>query len=84
MLLEPLELAPDSRDKRDLLDNRDQVRQAALMIALDALNQRYGKRTLHFGDPGTVRGQKASSWSARADMTSPHYTTAWDQLARVR
>jgi DNA polymerase V len=78
-----LELSPAVREKRNLLDDRDQARQAALMTAMDALNQRYGRRTLQFGDTGMLN-QKRAGWSARADMLSPKYTTAWDQLARVR
>ncbi len=49
------------------------------MQALDGLNLRYGKDTLHFAvqDLGTA-------WQPKHQMRSPRYTTRWDELQTVQ
>jgi DNA polymerase V len=61
------------RVKRDLFEERDPVRQARLMQALDRLNENYGSRTVHFGDLG---GEKAKA-AMRSGFKSGNFTTAW-------
>ena len=51
----------------------------ALMTALDAVNTRFGKKTLVLGSEGTSR-----SWQLRANHRSPRYTTRISDLPVVR
>jgi DNA polymerase V len=55
------------------------TQRAKLMVALDAVNARFGRGTLQVG---TVREQK--SWQMKQDRKSPCYTTDWDHLPLVR
>lgn len=55
------------------------ARSAALMGALDAINQRYGRGALTTG--AAVR---RGGWVMRQTRKSPSYTTCWHDLIRVR
>ena len=55
------------------LDERE--RRAAAMLALDTVNQRWGRDTLRVGSSGIERG-----WTMRRSNLSPHYTTRWDDV----
>jgi DNA polymerase V len=46
--------------------------------ALDAVNKRYGKKSLVFASEGI-----AQSWQMRREKLSPSYTTRWDELKVV-
>lgn len=61
-------LSPEARSKRK-----------NFMNAVDKINNRYGKETIHVGsiDPKAVR------WHARKERMSPAYTTDWSQLPLV-
>ena len=52
---------------------------AALMGALDAVNDRFGKKTMVLASEGTVR-----TWQLRSDHRSPRYTTRLSDLPVVR
>lgn len=54
-------------------------RQSRAMEALDTINQRFGRNTLH-----TARIVADPSWKMRAQFPSPHFTTRLDDLLRVR
>lgn len=54
-------------------------REPALMMALDAVNQRFGKKTMVLASEGMAR-----SWQLRADHRSPRYTTRISDLPVVR
>ncbi|PLX51272.1 MAG: SOS mutagenesis and repair protein UmuC [Desulfobulbaceae bacterium] len=47
----------------------------ALMSALDQINRRWGRNTLHYGAEGIGK-----PWSMRRDFKSPAYTTSWQEL----
>ena len=56
-----------------------------LMVALDAVNRRFGKRSVFLaaegiGRHGTETGQ---DWAMRRQMKSPAYTTRWEDLVTV-
>jgi DNA polymerase V len=78
-----MELTPAARHARDLFDDRDQLRHARLMKAVDGINADYGARTIHFGNLGHLRGRRPQ-WSMRADFRSPRYTTRWAELPVAR
>jgi DNA polymerase V len=50
-----------------------------LMTALDAVNARFGKKTVVLASEGMLR-----SWQLRADHRSPRYTTRISDLPIVR
>jgi DNA polymerase V len=48
-----------------------------LMLALDAVNSRYGQGTLR------VASDAPSAWKQRQERLSPHYTTNWDEIIEI-
>ena len=73
------ELAPEGRAQAGLFDNVDGAASARLMEALDRINADHGRGTLVYAASGLSR-----DWAGRSDMESPHYTTDWKQVIRVR
>lgn len=61
----------------DLEGNTENDR-SSLMTALDELNQRYGKGTLHMASAG-VDGLKRI-WSMKQERRTPRYTTNWADI----
>jgi len=55
------------------------ARSPALMQAIDAVNARFGKKTMTLASEGTTR-----SWQTRAAHRSPRYTTRIEDLPVVR
>lgn len=49
------------------------------MAAVDALNQRFGKRTVRF-----AAEDLASSWQPKHQLRSPRYVSHWDELPLIR
>lgn len=47
--------------------------------ALDSLNNRFGRRTVHY-----AAEDLAQAWEPRRKLRSPRYTTSWDELAPVK
>lgn len=70
-----LDLEPEeaTREKRDR--NR-------LMAAMDAVNGRFGKGTLHVGSTG-LQGT-TRSWGMRQERRTPQYTTRWEDVPVAR
>ena len=50
----------------------------ALMLAVDAINQRHGRGAIGFG---LAPKSKEARWEMKQNMLSPHYTTRWSELA---
>jgi len=48
---------------------------AALMRAMDALNDRYGRGAVHIASTGT--GAHARAWTTKQQWRTPQYTTRW-------
>jgi len=55
------------------------LKKEQLMLTLDKLNQRYGKRTISYG----AINQEATSITQRRFL-SPHYTTQWNDIPKVK
>lgn len=53
-----------------------------LMTALDAINGRYGKGTLHVGATGATEQER--TWGMRQERRTPRYTTRWEEVPVVR
>lgn len=79
-----MELSPATREQHelDLEDDAATPRRDQLMAAMDKLNGRYGKGTVHAGSAGTAR--QAKSWGMRQDRRTPNYTTVWAEVPIVR
>jgi DNA polymerase V len=76
------DLVPHTNIQVDLLGEidphkHDKSQQA--MAALDTLNERYGKNTVHYAaeDLGTI-------WQPRHQIAMPQFTTRWEELPTVR
>ncbi|MDN2716961.1 MULTISPECIES: DUF4113 domain-containing protein [unclassified Janthinobacterium] len=48
------------------------------MAALDALNERFGRDTVHLGSAGWVR-----CWAMLSENRTPRYTLNWAELPTV-
>jgi DNA polymerase V len=69
---------PGHQTVADLFPSRDPAKSAALMVALDEVNKRYGRNTLR---PGAVAASPA--WGMRRSNLSPCYTTRASDLMQV-
>ncbi|NHQ93287.1 Y-family DNA polymerase [Janthinobacterium lividum] len=75
-----MDLQPDTRRQGVLFDaGRDRARAASTMAAMDALNERFGRDTVHLGSAGLVR-----RWAMLSENRTPRYTTNWMELPKVR
>ena len=83
-----LDLRPASQGQQELdLDLGDTAvlherRQARLMRALDAVNDRFGRGTLTLGSAGLCQ-EPGRRWTMRQERRTPRYTTCWDELLTV-
>lgn len=74
-----LDLQHEGQQQCELdLEGDSQKDRSTLMTALDGLNQRYGKGTLHMASAG-VEGNKRI-WSMKQERRTPRYTTSWEDL----
>jgi DNA polymerase V len=71
------EINPATHRQGDLLEV-DAPSNGKLMLALDALNQRYGRGTVKVSTQGAY-----SEWQMRQERKSPNYTTSWDEVPVV-
>ena len=71
-----MELSVKAQRQQTLFDD-DQAREksARVMAVMDTINRTWGRGTLRSAAIGN-----SQSWGMRADMRSPRYTTAWDEL----
>jgi DNA polymerase V len=73
-------ISEKAKQQRGLFDDRAlDHKSAELMKVMDALNTRFGKKTVHSAAMGSTMG-----WAMRSENRSPHYTTCWDELPFVR
>ena len=61
------------------VEARDQTK---LMLAMDALNSRYGRGTVHVGSAS--RPWVPGEWSMRQERLTPQYTTKWSDMPIAR
>lgn len=65
--------------QQDLFADEKPKTSAKVYAVMDKLNKRLGKRTVFHLSEGTEQ-----SWFMRRDHLSPHYTTDWDALLKVK
>lgn len=64
------------------LDEQDPRDRSKLMVALDALNGRYGKATVHPASTGATN--KSKQWGMKQERRTPQYTTRWEDVPIAR
>ena len=64
---------------RDLFTHADGPKSVALMAAMDAVNNRYGRGSLQLG----LRGEN-DGWKMRRDRLSASWTTKWNDLPKLQ
>lgn len=75
-----LDLVPDSVHQAELeLDDDGGRDRSRLMSAMDLLNDRFGKGTLHVASTGLDDHQR--EWGMRQERRTPQYTTRWNEVA---
>jgi DNA polymerase V len=66
-------------DLLGLVDTAADTRSQQRMQAIDAINLRHGKGTLRF-----AAETLSQSWQPRKRLSSPRYTSDWEELPEVR
>lgn len=78
-----LDLIPDTVQQGELgLEEEPGRDRSKLMAALDAVNLRYGKGTVHVGSTGTGGSRRA--WTMRQERRTPEYTTRLEDVPVAR
>ena len=79
-----LDLAPESRVQHELPleDDALDTGRARLMTAMDTLNGRFGKGTIHVASTGI--DDHTREWGMRQDRRTPNYTTSWRDVPVAR
>lgn len=78
-----MNLQPAALEQSELdLDPEVGRDRAWLMSAMDALNGRFGKDTLHVASTGRERLTRI--WGMRQDRLTPQYTTRWEDIPTAR
>lgn len=78
-----LDLVPGSVLQHELdLEDDDCADRSKLMTALDAINGRYGKGTVHVASTGAT--EKVREWGMRQERRTPQYTTRWEDVPVAR
>lgn len=77
-----LELQPASivQGELDLEDEPGRGKER-LMVAMDSVNDRYGRGTVSVASSG---GRTSKAWTMRRDRKTPEYTTRWEDVLVVR
>ena len=71
------EISPVTHRQGDLLEPQT-TSNSRLMLAMDTLNQRYGRGTVKVSTQGAFK-----DWQMLQERKSPNYTTSWDELPVV-
>lgn len=74
------DLIPPKRQQGLLLPQPEalqDVQRQTLMATMDTINQKFGRRSVHFGSEGPEK----AVWHMRQEHRSPRMTSNWDELA---
>ena len=78
-----LDLVPGNVLQVELdLEDEDHRDRSKLMVALDTLNGRYGKGTVHSASTGGTN--KGKDWGMKQERRTPNYTTKWEDVPVAR
>ncbi len=70
----------------DSADNADRnLERVRVMVAMDALNARYGRGTVKLASAGPEQALRVrpAGWQMKQERRTPRYTTHWRELAVV-
>ena len=70
-------LEPSKGYQSDIFNQTQQ--RPELMQSLDSINAKYGKDAIKFGSLGFDK-----RWAMRANARSPHYTSQWTDIIRLK
>ena len=73
------DLMADDAMTRRLWGDEHNEQQRKTMMAVDAINKRFGRDTLRVG-----LYARTGNWRTRFRKRSPRFTTNWNELMRVR
>jgi DNA polymerase V len=71
------EISPVTHRQGDLLEGSISSNDK-LMLALDTLNQRFGRGSVKVSTQGVYK-----DWQMKQERKSPDYTTSWDEVPEV-
>jgi DNA polymerase V len=78
-----MELQSNSVQQGELDLEGDESRdRGKLMVAMDGLNQRYGKGSVLMASAGLAGDKRA--WSMKQERRTPGYKTSWDDVPVAR
>ena len=78
-----LDLQPETVQQGELdLEADDVPERGNLMQALDSLNDRYGKGTVHMASAGLAGDRRV--WSMKHERRTPAYTTCWADMPTAK
>lgn len=78
-----LDLMPDTVCQGELnFEPEDAKDRTRLMLAFDAINDRFGRGTIHIGSAGVQDANR--SWGMRQERLTPQYTTKWSDVPVAR
>ena len=78
-----MDLRSDTTEQLSLgLGSHEPETRTRLMNALDNINSKWGRGTLHLASTGTAG--KAKAWAMKQERRTPGYTTDWAQVLRAR
>ena len=76
-----LDLQDDSVEQHELSFDDGPVDRGALMMAVDALNDRYGRGAVALASTGQTGGQRR--WTMKQSLRTPEHTTRWTDVPRA-
>jgi DNA polymerase V len=74
-----MDLGPEIPDMTDLFSNQSPQHVNRLMKSFDAINRRFGARSVYYGSCGNKPRVKPR-WIMQQSLRSPRYTTSWKEL----
>ena len=78
-----MELQDRAYEQIELDLEQDQIKdRSKLMVALDVVNQRFGKGVLHMASAGTAGDKRV--WSMKQERRTPGYTTRLKDILIVK
>ncbi len=78
-----MELQSALVQQRELdLEGDDERERGTLMVAIDELNQRFGKGSVHMASAGLLGDKRV--WSMKQQRRTPGYTTQWEDMPVAR
>lgn len=74
-----MDLQPNTREQLSLqLSHEEPETRTRLMQALDSINQKHGRGTLHLASAGTAGRHR--TWVMKQERKTPGYTTDWNEI----